>query len=117
MARLRSSGLLLAPFAAEWGGADLGRPEQAGQLFDVLRLIGGGDLSVGRLYEGHVNAVALVRRYGTPAPARALAEAVGAGAMSGVWNAEGAGPPDLDGRPRRRLASRAARSWPPAPAR
>ncbi len=67
----------------------------------MLRLIGGGDLSVGRLYEGHVNAVALVARYGTPSQLSRLAADVHDGALSGVWNAEGAGPVTLEPEGRR----------------
>ena len=89
MAVLRRHDLLAAPFRAEHGGAGLTDAGAAADLFTVLRLVGAGDLSTGRLYEGHVNAVALVERFGTSAQARDLAGAVRAGALSAVWNAEG----------------------------
>ena len=89
---LRAAGLLLAPFGPDQGGAGLALPHHAGDLFDVLRRIGGGDLSVGRLYEGHVNAVSLVYRHGRAEQVAALADAVRAGALSAVWNAEGRDP-------------------------
>ena len=89
---LRAAGLLLAPFGPDQGGAGLVQAHQSGALFEVLRRIGGGDLSVGRLYEGHVNAVSLVYRYGTAEQVAALAAAVRKGAMSAVWNAEGRQP-------------------------
>ncbi len=60
MASLHAAGLMMAPFPADLGGAGLVSADAVDRLRDVLRLIGGGDLSVGRLYEGHVNAVALV---------------------------------------------------------
>ena len=41
----------------------------------------------GRLYEGHVNALALVARYGTAANLQLLADEVAAGRPSGVWMA------------------------------
>ena len=56
---------------------------------DVLRLIGAGDLSVARIFEGHVNAVTLVERYGTDRQLADLSAAVEDGALSAVWNAEG----------------------------
>ena len=89
---LRAAGLLLAPFGPDQGGAGLVMPHLSGALFEVLRRIGGGDLSVGRLYEGHVNAVSLVHRYGTADQVSALADAVRGGALSAVWNAEGRQP-------------------------
>ena len=94
-AALHAAGLMMAPFPARLGGSGLVEPAAVGALCHVLRLVGGGDLSVGRLYEGHVNAVALVDRYGTPAQLEGLAADVRAGAMSGVWNAEGALPATL----------------------
>ena len=92
---LHHADLMMAPFPVRLGGAGLVEPGAADALAAVLRSIGGGDLSVGRLYEGHVNAVALVARHGTPEQLDRLADDVRAGAMSGVWNAEGAEPATL----------------------
>lgn len=89
---LRAAGLLMAPFETHYGGDGLGCQTQADKLVEVLRLIGAGDLSTGRLYEGHVNAVLLVQRYGRPDQIAALRDAVLDGALSAVWNAEGAHP-------------------------
>lgn len=59
-------------FASDAVGAD--------DLMKALRLIGRCNLSLGRIFEGHVNAALLIRRYGSrPAPA---------GAIMGVWNTE-----------------------------
>ncbi len=87
---LHGSGLALAPFPRAFGGEDLGGPERHGDLFEALRGIGGADLSVARLFEGHVNAVQLVGRYGTRSQVADLADRVAAGGLSGVWGAEGA---------------------------
>lgn len=57
-------------------------------LADTLRLIGRVDLSLGRLYEGHVNGLQLVTAYGTEAQRRDAIEAAGRGALFGVWNTE-----------------------------
>jgi len=63
---LRSLGALAAPLPLEWGGAGWGtQPEGAAGLMQALRLLGQGNLSVGRLYEAHVNALRLVMRFGT----------------------------------------------------
>lgn len=90
IATLTDHGLLLAPFPKALGGADLLQPSAASDLFEVLRRVGSGDLSTGRLYEGHVNAVGLVARYGTPGQLAGLADYAADGGLSAVWNAEGA---------------------------
>lgn len=36
-------------------------------LLDLLKRVGGANLAVGRVYEGHINALYLIHRYATPA--------------------------------------------------
>lgn len=69
---------------------DPGRTEE---LCDFLLDLGAADLSAGRLFEGHLNAVKLIWRFGSDAQRAWLAEDVRAGAVAGVWNAEA--PPGL----------------------
>lgn len=57
-------------------------------LMSVLRVVGRADLSVGRLYEGHVNALALFDWYGTSAQKSKLGETLKRGAFYGVWATE-----------------------------
>ena len=87
-AAVRETGLLSAPFPIEHGGQNLCSPHRVRELCDVIRIIGAADLSIARLYEGHVNAVALLCRYGTPRQIDALASEVSKGAISAVWGAE-----------------------------
>ncbi|WP_439534013.1 acyl-CoA dehydrogenase family protein [Polymorphobacter sp.] len=90
VAALAGEGLLHAPLPDDLGGIGLGMDvATASMLRHVLRTIGGASLSLGRLYEGHVNAVRLVARYGTPAQMRLLAAEADAGRLSAVWNAQG----------------------------
>ena len=88
VADLAQAGLLAAPVPAEEGGAGLGEEPGATALAEVLRLVGFGSLALGRLYEGHVNALQLVARYGAPGPRRALFAEARAGHLFGVWNTE-----------------------------
>lgn len=47
----------------------LGDPTDSGALMQLLRLLyetGRVDLPLGRLFEGHVDAVQIILRYGTP---------------------------------------------------
>jgi alkylation response protein AidB-like acyl-CoA dehydrogenase len=54
----------------------------------ALRAAGAADLAAGRIYEGHVNALQLIGRLGTPAQrARARADAE-RGLLFGVWNTQ-----------------------------
>jgi alkylation response protein AidB-like acyl-CoA dehydrogenase len=85
---LRAAGLLAAPLPVGQGGAGLGEPAHTLALLQTLYHLGRGNLAVGRLWEGHCNALLLVRRFGTPTQqARAAADAR-AGHLFGVWNTE-----------------------------
>ena len=86
----KRAGLAMYPFSKEFGGAGLSEPGQHNDLCTVLRLLGAADLSVARIYEGHVNAVALVARYGDRDQVQALAERISKGGLSAVWGADDA---------------------------
>ena len=89
---LARSGLLLSPFPSDLAGDDLTAGSNHAALATLLRQLGAADLSLGRLVEGHMNAVLLVGRYGTAEQLAALARAVAAGGFAGVWGAEGTPP-------------------------
>ena len=57
-------------------------------LFDWLRFIGRADLSLGRLYEGHVNAVKLITWFGSTEQRNRLREHLADGKFYGVWATE-----------------------------
>jgi alkylation response protein AidB-like acyl-CoA dehydrogenase len=88
---LRRAGLLAAPVPAEEGGLGLGTDRgMTADLLDVLSAIGRGNLSLGRLYEGHVNALWLINQYGTAAQRhRAASDILRRAMLSAVWNTEG----------------------------
>ena len=91
---LARGGLFVDALAVDEGGLGMATdPAHAPDLLRALLLIGGCDLSAARLFEGHVNAVKLVTRYGGAAQRAAYAADVRAGAVGGVWNAEA--PPGL----------------------
>ena len=82
---LHESGLLTAALPVKWGGVGL-----AGlSLSEVLRSIGSGSLPLGRLFEGHVNALELVLRYGEREQVDLVAGEARAGKLFGVWNTDG----------------------------
>ena len=54
-------------------------------MLDWLRLVGRADLSVGRLFEGHVNAIQLIAWFGSPAQQRQLSRHLDDNKIYGVW--------------------------------
>ena len=58
------------------------------ELMQALRLVGRANLSLGRIFEGHVNGARLVDWYGGAAQRRVLAEDLSDGRLFGVWNTE-----------------------------
>lgn len=91
MDELARSGLLVAPLPRELGGFGWGtEPEGALPLFDALRLVGRISLSLGRLFEGHVNALRLAMHHAEGDQRSAIATAVRQGLLFGVWNTESA---------------------------
>lgn len=89
---IAQAGLLTAPLPRELGGLGLGT--QAGgtlPLLLLLKQLGRGNLSVGRVYEGHVNALQLINTFGTPKQIESFAVAArDRHKIFGVWNAEAA---------------------------
>jgi len=58
------------------------------QLMEALRLVGRANLSLGRIFEGHVNSARLIAWYGDKDQRAALAQALAVGRVHGVWNTE-----------------------------
>ena len=99
---LRDAGLLVAPFPRELGGEGLAtrdEPALAGLLIEC----GSAWMPLGRILEGHVNAVRLVERYGTSGQLAAFAEDARGGHLAAIWAADPRGNPfriHADGRTR-----------------
>jgi alkylation response protein AidB-like acyl-CoA dehydrogenase len=90
---IADAGLLAACLPAANGGADVGMTADAAKVtFQILRRLGYASLPVGRLFEGHVNAVKLVQLYGTSMMQARMAEVVQDAGLLGVWGADGAEP-------------------------
>jgi alkylation response protein AidB-like acyl-CoA dehydrogenase len=90
-ARITEAGLLAAPLACEFGGLGMdGRPETLHACLLLLKELGRADLAVGRIYEGHVNALQLIQTFGAPAQVARWAADARAGLLFGVWNTEAA---------------------------
>ena len=87
---IAKAGLLAAPLKPEFGGCGLGTEATlTGALLLLLKHLGRGNLAVGRVYEGHVNALQLIQTFGTPEQIAAYAsDARDRHKIFGVWNAE-----------------------------
>jgi alkylation response protein AidB-like acyl-CoA dehydrogenase len=85
VARLRDAGLLMAPVPVEFGGFGLHGMGDAAALFQLLHLLGYADLSLGRIFEAHVNAFELIRQYGTDRQMEDAALAAQAGDLFALW--------------------------------
>lgn len=75
---------------AGWADAPAGDPADAHAYLAILRHLyrtGRRDLPAGRLLEGHVDAVQIVLRYGSPHQVERFRAQLAQGATAGVWNA------------------------------
>lgn len=76
-------------------------PATPAALLDLLRVlygVGRADLPLGRVFEGHVDALQIITRLGTATQARSAEDAARGGGVFGVWNADLPGDPlRLDG--------------------
>lgn len=87
---IAKAGLLAAPLQPERGGLGLGiQANVTWELLLLLKHIGRGNLAVGRIYEGHVNALQIIQTFGTPEQINTYAaDARDRHRIFGVWNAE-----------------------------
>ena len=85
---LAEAGLLTAALPATLGGAGLNTPAATLPLLRVLQHIGRGNLAVGRVYEGHLNALLLIQQLGSAVQVARYAADATAGRLFGVWNTE-----------------------------
>ncbi|WP_062209803.1 acyl-CoA dehydrogenase family protein [Aureimonas sp. AU12] len=87
---LARAGILKLPIRRHDAGYAYDLPYR--RALPLLVGLGGADLSLGRLVEGHLNALQLVALYGDPDQQRRTADAVEAGVLMGVWGADGTPP-------------------------
>jgi alkylation response protein AidB-like acyl-CoA dehydrogenase len=83
--------LLIAPLSSRLGGLGLGfETDYTKELLMLLKKIGSANLVIGRIYEGHVNALQLIQTFGTAEQIEAYAADAKKHKIFGVWNAEAA---------------------------
>ncbi|MGB5942306.1 MAG: acyl-CoA dehydrogenase family protein [Leeuwenhoekiella sp.] len=70
------------------GGEGMGVNGGHNELLTALKSVGKRDLSTGRIYEGHLNALLLIAKYGTDAQKVKYYREATEGMLFGVWNTE-----------------------------
>src|SRR5665213_901807 len=89
VAQLSSCGALASILPVSHGGLGMGTEARGAlYLFDLLRIIGRGNLAVGRVFEGHVNALVLVAKYGNDEQLQRTAHDALSGHLFAVWNTQ-----------------------------
>lgn len=88
--RIAKMGLLAVPLMPEWEGLGLGIDASLTYpMLMLLKKLGWGNLAVGRIFEGHVNALQLIQTFGTRSQIdRYACDARDRHKIFGVWNAE-----------------------------
>lgn len=64
------------------------RCEEIARLLGLLAAVGRGDLSVGRIFEGHCNALLLIALFGSPEQREEVRRLAEGGALFGTWNTD-----------------------------
>lgn len=64
------------------------QPAESAQLLRVLAAVGRGNLSVGRIFEGHVNALLLLEFFGGSEQRTQYQSIASGGALFGIWNTD-----------------------------
>lgn len=91
LGKLRSEKFLTAAIPEKYGGQNLGLVSGTNlALLTILKTIGQGNLVLGRVLEGHINAQILIDRYGSEEQKKLFAQDAKDGKLFGVWNTQAA---------------------------
>lgn len=91
LAKLKSAKLLTASIPEEYGGQNLGLVSGTNlALLTILKNIGKGNLVMGRVLEGHINAQILINQFGNEKQKKLFAADAFDGKLFGVWNTQAA---------------------------
>ena len=88
IALLQELGLMTVTLPSEYGGELLGIQGGYVELLNILAVVGSCNLSVGRIYEGHINALLLIHTYGNEQQKKRFYGDAAQGKLFGVWNTE-----------------------------
>jgi len=87
--KITGNDLLSAPLPEKCGGANLGIESGTNHaLLQILKHFGRGNLVVGRVFEGHFNALLLINLFGSSEQIERFSADAKSGKLFGVWNTE-----------------------------
>ncbi|MCP1200860.1 acyl-CoA dehydrogenase family protein [Notoacmeibacter sp. MSK16QG-6] len=90
---LREAGWLSSALPRDRGGSGLGEGgERARYSVHAFARLAGANMSIARLFEGHVNAIGLIMTYGDADLKAMICEHVRRGSLLGIWGADGSRP-------------------------
>jgi alkylation response protein AidB-like acyl-CoA dehydrogenase len=93
VAALTDAGALAAVVPTLLGGLGIGtEPARSAATAAMLHLIGSASIALGRIYEGHINAIRLVMLHGTARQRHDTAADARAGHLHALWVTDGAAP-------------------------
>lgn len=86
---IKRSDLFTAALDSNNGGLNLGSISGTNDpLLKILKSIGSGNLVIGRVLEGHINAQLLIHQFGTESQQKRYAVDAFSGKLFGVWNTQ-----------------------------
>ena len=89
LAQLTSAKLLMASVSERYGGQDVGLvPGTNLAMLTILKHIGRGNLVMGRVLEGHINAQLLIHQFGSEKQKKRFAADALRGRLFAVWNTQ-----------------------------
>ena len=87
--RLIKSGFLTAALPTKFGGLNLGLiPHSNEALLTIFKIIGRGNLVMGRILEGHINAQLLIEQFGSKKQRKKFASDAHEGKLFSIWNTQ-----------------------------
>ncbi len=86
--QLHVMGLMAINVPSRYGGKGLGQNKGNLRILETLKTIGSHDLSLGRIYEGHLNALLLIDSFGTSKQKQEYFRQALSGRIFGIWNSE-----------------------------
>jgi alkylation response protein AidB-like acyl-CoA dehydrogenase len=88
MNKIQSSELMVLNVPAEFGGMFKNPNAKNSYILNILKCLGARDLSAARIYEGHLNAMLLINRFGTQHQKEIYFTEAKNGVLFGIWNSQ-----------------------------
>ncbi|MGB3607965.1 acyl-CoA dehydrogenase family protein [Psychroserpens sp.] len=88
MNKIQSSELMVLNVPVEFGGILENPNAENSYILSILKYLGARDLSAARIFEGHLNAMLLINRFGTQHQKEIYFSEAKNGVLFGIWNSQ-----------------------------